>query len=39
MIKVEEKGEIMLSGTTQIGDITLKPGHYLQASVLRVKRH
>ena len=28
VIKVGKKGEIVLSDTTQIGDITLKPGHY-----------
>jgi hypothetical protein len=29
VIKVGKKGEIVFSETTQIGDVTLKPGHYL----------
>lgn len=28
-IKAGKKGDIVLSETTQVGDITLKPGHYL----------
>lgn len=27
-IKVGKKGEVMLSQETQVGDLTLKPGHY-----------
>ena len=29
VIKVGKKGDILFSDTTQIGDVTLKPGHYL----------
>jgi hypothetical protein len=28
VIKVGKKGEVMLSQETQVGDLTLKPGHY-----------
>jgi hypothetical protein len=28
VIKVGKKGEIMFSAETQVGDLTLKPGHY-----------
>ena len=28
IIKVGKKGEIMFSDATQVGDLTLKPGHY-----------
>lgn len=29
VVKVGKKGEIILAKATQIGDVTLKPGHYL----------